>query len=106
MKLHYGYPYVTAETPDDFPTVTINTYVMTSDDNTAETIQTSTFKIMGAYLADHPLDWEGDIDTAGYMRFERLTGKLKIGISMRLCYSLKKHYMTYFKTLIQAVILH
>ena len=67
MKLNYGYPYVTAETSDNYPTVTINTYVMTSDDNTAETIQTSTFKITGAYLADQPLDWEGDIKTAEYI---------------------------------------
>lgn len=73
VKLNYGYPYVTAETPDVFPTVTINTYVMTSDDNTGETIQTSTFKIMGAYLADHPLDWEGDIDTAGYIEEDEKT---------------------------------
>lgn len=67
MKLNYGYPYVTAETSDDYPTVTINTSVMTSDDNTAETIQASTFNIRGAYLADQPLDWEGDIKTAEYI---------------------------------------
>lgn len=67
VKLNYGYPYVMAETSEDNPTVIINTYVMTSDDNWAETIQTSTFKIMGAYLADQPLDWEGDIKTAEYI---------------------------------------
>ena len=67
MKLSYGYPYVMAETSEDNPTVIINTYVMTSDDIGAETIQTSTFKITGAYLADQPLDWESDIKVAEYI---------------------------------------
>ncbi len=64
MKLNYGYPYVTAENEGEDPTVLINTYVLTSDDNTAETIQTSTHKITDASLADHPLDWESDLDVA------------------------------------------
>lgn len=64
MKLNYGYPYVTAEKEGEDPTVLINTYVLTSDDNTADTIQTSTHKITNASLAAHPLDWEGDLDVA------------------------------------------
>jgi len=64
MKLNYGYPYVTAEKEGEAPTVLINTYVLTSDDKTAETIQSSTKKITDASLVDHPLDWEGDLDVA------------------------------------------
>ena len=62
MKLNYGYPYVTAEKEGEDPTVLVKTYVLTSNDNTADTIQTSTHKITNASLADHPLDWENDID--------------------------------------------
>ena len=67
MKLNYGYPYVKAETPEKDPTVRINTYVLTSDESKADTIQTSVKQISGANLADHPLDWEGDIDIADYI---------------------------------------
>ncbi len=38
--------------------------MLTSDDKTAETIQSSTKKITDASLVDHPLDWEGDLDVA------------------------------------------
>ncbi len=62
MKLNYGYPYVTAEKEGEDPTVLVKTYVLTSNDDTADTIQTSTHKITNASLADHPLDWENDID--------------------------------------------
>jgi hypothetical protein len=64
MKLNYGYPYVTAENEGGDPTVLVKTYVLTSNDSTADTIQTSTHKITNASLADHPLDWENDIDAA------------------------------------------
>lgn len=64
MKLNYGYPYVKAEKEGEDPTVLVKTYVLTSNDNTADTIQTSTYKITNASLADHPLDWENDIDVA------------------------------------------
>ena len=67
LKLNYGYPYVKAETPEKDPTVRINTYVLTSDESKADTIQTSVKQISGANLADHPLDWEGDIDIADYI---------------------------------------
>lgn len=64
MKLNYGYPYVTVENEGEDPAVLVKTYVLTSNDNTADTIQTSTHKITNASLADHPLDWENDIDVA------------------------------------------
>ena len=39
-------------------------FIVQRNDNTADTIQTSTHKITNASLADHPLDWENDIDVA------------------------------------------
>ncbi len=67
MKMNYGYPYVQVVEPDKNPTVRIKTLVLVPSEvdgvEKTDTLVNMTTPIEDASWADHPLNWEGDIET-------------------------------------------
>lgn len=67
MKMNYGYPYVQVVEPDKNPTVRIKTLVLVPSEvdgvEKTDTLVNMTTPIEDAAWADHPLNWEGDIET-------------------------------------------
>ena len=67
MTMNYGYPYVQAVEPDKNPTVRIKTLVLIPSEvdgvEKTDTLVNMTTPIEDASWADHPLNWEGDIET-------------------------------------------
>ena len=66
LKMNYGYPYIETSEGDANPTVRIKTSVLVprGEDDAAEsdTLVNMTTPISDAAFADHPLDWENDIE--------------------------------------------
>lgn len=67
MKMNYGYPYVQVVEPDKNPTVRIKTLILVPSEvdgvEKTDTLVNMTTPIEDAAWADHPLNWEGDIET-------------------------------------------